>query len=64
MWNAISSCLHSKMFEPIMEVCAAHDKHPKRRDAQKLLAAKVTEIVHGKEGLDQAVRASEFLFGK
>jgi len=50
--------------QSIVEVCAAHDKHRERREAQKLLAARVTEIVHGKDGLDQAVRASEFLFGK
>lgn len=50
--------------DAIAEMCAAHRKTPERREAQKLLATKVTEIVHGKEGVKQAVRASEFLFGK
>ncbi len=50
--------------EEIREICEAHNKHPERREAQKLLAARITEVVHGKEGLRQAVRASEFLFGQ
>ena len=50
--------------ESIEAAVAAHREHPERREAQKLLAARMTEIVHGKEGLDEAVRASEALFGK
>ena len=50
--------------ESIDAAAAAHREHPERREAQKLLAARMTEIVHGKEGLDEAVRASEALFGK
>jgi tyrosyl-tRNA synthetase len=50
--------------ESISEVMAAHSEHPERREAQKLLASRMTEIVHGKEGLEEAVRASEALFGK
>lgn len=48
----------------IAEACAAHAKHAERRDAQKLLASHVTELVHGHAGLEEAVRASEVLFGK
>ncbi len=54
-------------FESVADIetaTAAHREHPERREAQKLLAARMTEIVHGKEGLDEAVRASEALFGK
>src|SRR5262249_11578403 len=50
--------------ESIATAMAAHREHPERREGQKLLAARMTEIVHGKEGLDEAVRASEALFGK
>jgi tyrosyl-tRNA synthetase len=50
--------------ESIDAAVAAHREYPERREAQKLLAARMTEIVHGKEGLDEAVRASEALFGK
>ncbi len=50
--------------EAIEAAAAAHRENPERREAQKLLAARMTEIVHGKEGLDEAVRASEALFGK
>ncbi|HEX3875696.1 MAG TPA: tyrosine--tRNA ligase [Bryobacteraceae bacterium] len=50
--------------ESISESMAAHGEHPERREAQKLLASRMTEIVHGKEGLEEAVRASEALFGK
>jgi tyrosyl-tRNA synthetase len=48
----------------IAGVVDAHAAHPERREAQKLLAARLTQIVHGQEGLDEAVRASEALFGK
>ena len=50
--------------DEIASVCEAHAKAPERREAQKLLAGKVTEIVHGREGVQQAIKASEFLFGK
>jgi tyrosyl-tRNA synthetase len=49
--------------EAIEKVCVSHAEHPERREAQKLLAARITEIVHGKERLAQAIRASEVLFG-
>jgi tyrosyl-tRNA synthetase len=37
---------------------------PEQRQAQKVLARQVTEMLHGKTELDKAVRASEILFGK
>lgn len=38
--------------------------NPSAREAQKVLAAEVTEFVHGKDALEQAIRASNALFGK
>lgn len=37
--------------------------HPHRREAQRRLAAEVTRMVHGDDGLERAVRASRALFG-
>lgn len=54
-------------FEPldgIEEAMRAHRERPERREAQKLLAARMTGIVHGKESLEEAQRASEALFSK
>jgi tyrosyl-tRNA synthetase len=50
--------------ETIDAAAAAHEQRPEKREAQKLLASRLTELVHGKEGLDEAIRASEALFGK
>ncbi len=50
--------------EDIESIVASHRRHPEERAAQKLLAARMTEIVHGEEGLQEALRASEALFGK
>ena len=50
--------------ETIAEAMAAHAQKPERREAQKFLAARMTEMVHGKEALEEAVRASEALFSK
>jgi len=47
-------------FEMLAE---ATEKDPGRRTAQKRLAAWLTELVHGKEGLESAQRASQILFG-
>ena len=37
--------------------------HPHRREAQQRLAAEVTRMVHGDDGLERAVKASRALFG-
>jgi tyrosyl-tRNA synthetase len=47
----------------IAAVMADHAKDPGRRTAQRLLAREVTATVHGMEAAEQAVRASEALFG-
>ena len=41
-----------------------HDKHPHLRELQKKLAKEVTIFVHSKEELDEAIKASNILFGK
>ena len=43
---------------------AAHREAPERRELQRLLAREVTIMVHGQEEYDNAVRASQMLFGK
>ena len=43
---------------------AAHRQAPERRELQRLLAREVTVMVHGQEEYDNAVRASQMLFGK
>lgn len=39
------------------------EEAPHKRTAQKVLAEKVVEMVHGDEGLDSAKRATSFFFG-
>jgi len=54
-------------FESLPDIagaCAAHSERPERRAAQKLLATRLTEMVHGPDGLDDAVRATEALFSR
>jgi len=50
--------------ESIAETMRVHAENPARRTAQKLLAARMTEMVHGQEGLADALRATVALFGK
>ncbi len=47
--------------EDIAEVLA---KSPEKREAQKILASEVTQMVHGKEELAKAERATAALFGR
>jgi tyrosyl-tRNA synthetase len=42
---------------------ADHAKNPGAREAHKRLARELTTLVHGKETCDDAVRASEIMFG-
>src|SRR5690606_33227630 len=41
-----------------------HKEAPHLRQLQKVLAEEVTTMVHGKEELENAIKASEVLFGK
>ena len=49
--------------DQIAAAMAEHLGDPGRRTAQRLLAREVTATVHGMEAAEQAVRASEALFG-
>lgn len=50
--------------EEIAELEAAVAERPAAREAQRVLAADVTALVHGTEAVDKAVTASRALFGK
>lgn len=50
--------------EQINDICEAHQHEPEKRKAQRILAAEVTSIVHGKENLQKALQATEILFGR
>jgi tyrosyl-tRNA synthetase len=48
--------------ERIDELCRLHAENPGARSAHRALAAHVTELVHGKQGLEQAESATQALF--
>ena len=50
--------------DEISELERAVAEEPAKREAQRRLAEDVTRRVHGKDGLDRANRATEFLFGR
>lgn len=50
--------------EEIESLVAEHREAPHTRLLQKRLAEEITVLVHGKENYDQAVEASQILFGK
>ena len=50
--------------EEIEKLIAEHNEAPHQRSLQKRLAEEVTVTVHGQEDLENAVKASEILFGK
>ncbi|MBQ6437099.1 MAG: tyrosine--tRNA ligase [Bacteroidales bacterium] len=50
--------------ETVEAAIEAHRQCPERRELQKLLAREVTIMVHGEAEYDNAVKASEMLFGK
>ena len=47
----------------IEALAAEHARNPGERTAQKTLAREVTTLVHGQSACDDAVRASEIMFG-
>jgi tyrosyl-tRNA synthetase len=49
--------------DEINALIAEHEQSPERRIAQRKLAEEMTRTVHGDDGLNTAVRASEVLFG-
>ena len=50
--------------ETVESAIEAHRQCPERRELQKLLAREVTVMVHGEAEYDNAVKASQMLFGK
>lgn len=49
--------------EEIAELERLHNANPGARDAHKALAKAVTELIHGKTATEEAIKASEVLFG-
>lgn len=49
--------------DEIDSLCARHVKEPHKREAQKVLAAEVTRVVHGQGTLDNVIKATQVLFG-
>jgi tyrosyl-tRNA synthetase len=49
--------------QEIQQIAERHLAHPEKREAQKVLAEAVTKIVHGDEGLNRAIQATEVFFG-
>ena len=54
----------TKTQEEINKIIDEHDKNPHLIELQKKLAKEVTIFVHSKEELDEAIKASNILFGK
>ena len=54
----------TKTQDEINKIIDEHDKNPHLRELQKKLAKEVTIFVHSKEELDEAIKASNILFGK
>lgn len=50
--------------DEIIKLVEKHKSEPHLRQLQKRLAEEVTEMVHGREELENAIKASEVLFGK
>jgi tyrosyl-tRNA synthetase len=62
----VGRCLRFFTDLPEQEVLAVEAEHradPGRRVAQRRLAAELTRLVHGQEGLDAAARATNIFFG-
>ena len=49
--------------EEVQSIAAQHDQAPEQRTAQRALARHVTELIHGAESTQNALKASEILFG-
>ncbi|XP_006633788.1 tyrosine--tRNA ligase, mitochondrial [Lepisosteus oculatus] len=63
--SVVERYLKMYTFLPLPEVEHVMDQHrkePEKRSAQKRLAAEVTKLVHGKEGLDSAKRSTNALY--
>lgn len=49
--------------DEIEAIVAAHAEAPHKREAQRILAEELTELIHGEEGLRRAKQATDILFG-
>jgi tyrosyl-tRNA synthetase len=64
--DCVEKYLKFYTFMPVIEIEAMvelHSRNPGRREAQKMLAKLVTEIVHGAEASRAAIAVSEVLYG-
>lgn len=64
--ESVENYLKVFTFMPLPEIAALmelHKRNPERRQAQKMLARQVTELVHGKSETERAERFSDVLFG-
>jgi tyrosyl-tRNA synthetase len=64
--EGVEQYLNFYTFMPPFEIgalCELHRRNPGKREAQKMLAALVTETVHGKDAAQQCIAVSEVLFG-
>ena len=62
----VSKCLRfltELSHEEISALDAAREEAAHKRDSQKKLAEQLTLLIHGEDGLDQAMRATEIFFG-
>lgn len=50
--------------DEIQALVHEHEKEPERREAQKVLAERITTTMHGADGLQSALSATNLLFGK
>lgn len=50
--------------ETIEKLISEHKEEPHRRVLQTTLAEEITKLVHGKEELNKAIKASQILFGR
>ncbi len=65
--SVVGKYLKFYTFMPVMEIdmlMELHERNPGRREAQKMLARLVTELVHGKEAAARSAAVSEALYGQ
>ncbi|CCI45102.1 unnamed protein product [Albugo candida] len=57
-------CFTFMELDEIQRICLEHLKAPEKRLAQKVLADNVMRMIHGKDGLEKAKRATNALFSE
>jgi tyrosyl-tRNA synthetase len=64
--DSVAKYLKVYTFMPVVEINALvelHSRNPGKREAQKILAKLVTEIVHGKDAAERTIAVTDVLFG-